>query len=363
VEFYYVFLIVATVIIISYYFFFHILLTQKNSNLPQKRNKKQEGVSVIIAIREHTRHIFSLVENLLLQDYPDFEIILVNDYSPEELIKELRKKYDENPIVRILKNPFPYKKRGKKEALTYGIRHAKNDILLFIDADCMPASYRWISLMATPFNDEKVGVVTGISPMMKKKGFFNHLIRFDSAYFSVLYAARALRGKPYMAVGRNLAYRKKLWNEVNGFSSHMELESGDDDLFLISVRKKTKVFMQTKPESFVYTFPPKNFKEWKKQKQRHFSTSRYYSIWDKLYLTGNTLAEMFWILSVLTLFYHEIYFFPLGLFIIRIFFDNFTMKRYLKAMGMKDVNIFTCWYQWINGVILLYFHITRKLRI
>lgn len=72
----------------------------------------------------------------------------------------------------------------------------------------------------------------GYGAYEKSNGFLNKLIRFDTVWIAVQYFGFALMKKPYMGVGRNLAYRKSLFQNVGGFKTHLDLASGDDDLFI-----------------------------------------------------------------------------------------------------------------------------------
>src|SRR5690606_6056352 len=119
----------------------------------------------------------------------------------------------------------------KKFAMLVGIKSAKNNHLIFTDADCYPASNNWLAEMAAGFTDENK-IVLGYGAYEKQKGFLNTCIRFDAFMIAIQYLSAAIKKSPYMGVGRNLAYTKELFFEEKGFSNHYHINSGDDDLFV-----------------------------------------------------------------------------------------------------------------------------------
>src|SRR5207248_2072491 len=105
----------------------------------------------------------------------------------------------------------------------------KYDILLLTDADCKPVSKLWIKLFAGNYSDSKTEIVLGYSPYSVRPDFLNYLIQFDTIFTAMQYLSFCISGKPYMGVGRNLSYRKKLFFENKGFAPYLKLPSGDDD--------------------------------------------------------------------------------------------------------------------------------------
>ncbi|MCF8297048.1 MAG: glycosyltransferase [Saprospiraceae bacterium] len=258
-------------------------------------NKKNElqhfhPVSVVIAARNE---YFNLLENLPLileQDYPDFEVVVVNNSSSDEseyLLKELSEKYNNLKIATIRENVNFFK--GKKFPLSVGIKSAKNEFLLLIDADCKPKSNKWIENMQSAFTD-KTQIVLGYGPYVAKKGFLNTLIRFDTLQVAMQYLSYSLSGLTYMGVGRNLAYTKSLFYKNQGFSSHYKIMSGDDDLFINSVTNRRNTKIMINPESFTYSEAKDSFSSWIKQKKRHLSTGKYYKFKHKFLLGMYSLS-------------------------------------------------------------------------
>lgn len=241
-------------------------------------------VSVIIAARNEAKNLSQNLPAILQQDYPDYEVVVVNDGSWDnslEVLETLEKEYPHLKIVDY-KEQEKYPK-GKKFALMLGIKAAKNEVLLFTDADCIPAGPNWIREMAGSYSSQ-TQIVLGYSPYTRSNTFLNLIIRYETFTTALLYFSWALKGKAYMGVGRNLSYSKNLFFKVKGFASHQHILSGDDDLFVNETATKTNVAIQLNPESFVSTDPKTNWGDWMRQKTRHMSTGKYYKSGDKVRL-------------------------------------------------------------------------------
>ncbi len=236
----------------------------------------EKPVSVVITSRDDYYNLKRYLPQILTQDYPEYEVILVNDHSSDEtddLLKILSKQYEHLKVVNMSHSVSFYP--GKKFPLSIGIKSAKNDILLLTDADCMANSKNWIRNMQQGFDNE-TQIILGYGPYQPKKGLLNTLIRFYSYFTALQYISFALAKMPYMGVGRNLAYRKSLFYKNNGFISHYKVASGDDDLFVNETATPKNVKVCIHPDSFTYSEPKTTFSQWIAQKRRHLSAGKLY---------------------------------------------------------------------------------------
>lgn len=90
------------------------------------------------------------------------------------------------------------------------------------------------------------------------------------------YLGFALGGHPYMGIGRNLAYRKQLFYDQKGFSAHLNLRRGDDDLFVNQVAHGENTRVETDPEAIMRMQPIYRGKDWREEKIGYASTARQY---------------------------------------------------------------------------------------
>ena len=239
-------------------------------------------VSIIVAARNEEKNIKQCVEKCAVQDYPNdkFEVIVVNDRSEDstaELIEKITATYKNVRLINITELPEEYVNSGKKHALKKGIQNAHGEIFLLTDADCFPEP-AWIKGIVQYFSED-TGVVVGPSPIIGN-GVINRLIQLDNLSIIAVAAGGIGGGYPILSVGRNFAYRRQVYEEIGGFEKIKDFSSGDDDLLLMLVRKHTdwKISFASKPESFVYTEPPKTIQEAIKQRMRWASKGLHYTI-------------------------------------------------------------------------------------
>jgi glycosyltransferase involved in cell wall biosynthesis len=288
--FFILFILLALAFVIQqfYYWFFFIRVGIYRDETIAGQEK---GVSVVICARDEYHHLKENLPFMLEQDYPDFEVVVVNHASDDDsafLLTHLADRYPHLKVVEIRENLNFFS--GKKFPLSIGIKSARNELILLTDADCRPAGNQWIRHMQSTFKGP-IEIVLGYGPYQKKKGLLNKLIRFDTAQIAIQYLSFALAGIPYMGVGRNMGYLKTLFYRNKGFISHYKISSGDDDLFInrVADRSNTRVIMH--PESFTISEPHTAFRYWMLQKKRHLSTSRFYRSRHKFLLGAYNLVQ------------------------------------------------------------------------
>lgn len=251
---------------------------------PKTITSSKLPVSVVIVARNEYENLLHSLVPILNQDYPEFEVVVVNDQSDDDshyFLKELNKKYKHLKLVQIDQSLNFF--RGKKFPLSIGIKSATYNTLLLTDADCFVDSPLWISKMQAAF-EKDTEIVLGYGPYRAEPGFLNKIIRFDAFMAALHYLSFALIKMPYMGVGRNLAYSKAMFYQKHGFINHYKINSGDDDLFINEAATKTNTCISIDPESYTYSIPEKRLGAWIMQKKRHLSTSSLYKLKHKIFL-------------------------------------------------------------------------------
>jgi glycosyltransferase involved in cell wall biosynthesis len=270
------------------------------SRLAFYRKKPCKGntppVSIIICARNEDDNLTAYLPIIMAQDYPEYEVIVVNDCSFDntpDVLKEFEKKHSNFRTITIKEDE--YYKHGKKFAIMVGIKGAKYEDLLFTDADCKPNSDQWIKNMICELKGE-AEIVLGYGGYEKEKGLLNKLIRFDTFQIAQQYLSFCLAGRTYMGVGRNLAYKKSLFFKIKGFASHYFIESGDDDLFVNEAATKRNSKVEIAVQSHTVSKPKTSYREWLRQKRRHVSTSSFYNFKTKFRLGMLFFSQ--WILYI-----------------------------------------------------------------
>jgi glycosyltransferase involved in cell wall biosynthesis len=295
---FYFFIAVVTIQLVYYLGIFGKFAFAK----PQKSTPKRIPISVIVCAKNEAENVTKFVPMLAEQDYPDYEIILIDDASSDntlEILERFEKEYKNIRLVKVENNEAFW--GNKKFALTLGIKAAKNEYLLFTDADCYPTSKTWIREMSSQFTLHKT-IVLGYGAYEKiANSFLNKIIRYETMLTAVQYFSWAKAGRPYMGVGRNLAYKREEFFNVNGFIDHMKIRSGDDDLFINQAAKGSNTTICYSQDSFTYSAPKTSFKEWFTQKRRHVSTAGHYKASDKIQLGVFYAAQLLFILLPIVL--------------------------------------------------------------
>ena len=266
-----------------------------------KPDSELEPVSIVLCARDAYDYLVELVPKLLSQDYPNFEVVIVNDCSDdetEEYLKDLERKDSRIKPVQLKQHLNFF--NGKKFPLSMGIKSAQNDLIVLTDCDCVPVNNQWLRSVASCYN-RNTEVVIGYSPYGSQKGLLNRLIRFDAMQNALLYLSAALKGHPYMGIGKNLSYRKELFYRNKGFISHYTTSVGDDDLFVSQVATKRNTEVLIDPDNAILTWPPHNFRQWMRQKCSRYSTVRKYSARARLSLSLFYASQFLFYVSFIVL--------------------------------------------------------------
>jgi biofilm PGA synthesis N-glycosyltransferase PgaC len=305
---------------------------------PDLESQLNSPLSVIICAKNEVQNLKKNLSSILNQNYPNFEVIVVNDCSndgTEWYLRDLSLDYKNLKIVTI--NDHPRFKHGKKFAVTMGIKAAQNENLVFTDADCFPESEHWLSLMQRNF-DNQTDIVLGYSPYEIKGGFLNKFIRFETFYTAINYLSYALRGIPYMGVGRNLAYKKSLFFKGKGFASHMHILSGDDDLFVNQNANNFNTKIEIHPDSHMWSEPKKTIGSYFSQKLRHQGAGKAYKNRHKKMLTLNVFSGvLFYLLFVGIILINGPCWLIISVFFIRLISQIFVYIPVLKKLKSIDL--------------------------
>lgn len=279
----------AAILQIIYFIFFLIAFLNTKRQKPSPGN---EPVSVIVCAHDEEQNLRELIPMLVNQDYPAYEIIVIDDRSNDDtwsLLWEENQKHARLKIISIDKTPEKF--NPKKYGLTLGIKAAQYEKIIFTDADCRPAGRLWISCMMASF-DQNTDIVLGYSPYYRKKGLLNRFIRFEALITAIQYMSCAVAGMPYMGVGRNLAYRKSLFINNKGFHGILHVTGGDDDLFVNRYANGKNTNVCVGGDSIVFSIPKTTWRSFFEQKLRHLSVGKLYKPVHRLILGFFTTSHI-----------------------------------------------------------------------
>jgi len=305
---------------------------------PKVDKHVEKPVSVVITSRDDFYYLQKNLPAILDQDYPEYEVVVVNDHSDDETDDFLNQLSEKHPHLKVVNMSYSVSfYPGKKFPLSIGIKSAKNELLLLTDADCRVNSRNWIRNMQQGF-DEQTQIILGYGPYEPQKGLLNSFIRYYSYFTALQYLSFALAKMPYMGVGRNLAYRKSLFYKNKGFISHYKVPSGDDDLFVNETATKNNVKICIHPDSFTYSTPKSTFGQWITQKRRHLSTGKLYKAKHQFWLSLYPFSLMvFYGLFGWQMYTQYLLYYVWGMFAFRLISFLIIQKTTMKKLGEKKL--------------------------
>jgi len=320
-------------------------------------------VSVIICARNEAENLEKHLPAFLAQDHPDFEVVVVNDCSTDHTEEVLMNLKVDHPHLRYT-SIQPDKKfiHGKKLAVTVGIKAARHEHLLLSDADCYPSSDQWVSRMSAHFS-ATTELVLGVGKYARTRGLLNLLVRYETLFTAMQYISFAIKGKPFMGVGRNMGYVKNLFFRHKGFASHLKVLSGDDDLFVKEAATPRNTSVEIDPAGMTISIPPGKINSWFKQKKRHLSTGKYYKAGTKFRLGTEYFSRtIFYIMCIILLFRGPWIWIAIGAWSILSIVKLVIVKLNMRRLDEKDLLLPSLLFDPLMPVILAMIRISNMIR-
>ncbi|HZH69666.1 MAG TPA: glycosyltransferase [Flavobacteriaceae bacterium] len=299
--------LIAFVAVIVVNIAFYVLLGNYSFAKIATVQKAAMPVSVIICAKNEADKLRVILPKMFSQNYPNFEVIVVNDASSDntsELLKEFSKAHPQLQIVEVQNNEAFW--ANKKYALTLGIKKAKNNILLFTDPNTLPISNEWIATLAGQFNAQKQ-LLLGHICIPKNFGFWNVLMRFDNCNRSLFNFSLAKAGLPFSSNGKNLGYTAELFYAHRGFMSHMNIRAGEDELFINEAATGKNTAVCDHPNAFIRLQQlPLNKKDWIAHKKRRLLIFGHLKSGYQFLAGLHFFAKLaFWVLAMLSFIFVE----------------------------------------------------------
>lgn len=328
-------LVLSTAIQLSYYLLIYLRVAiykqedMKNTDIP---------VSVLICARDEEQNLTNNLPKILSQKYSPYEVFVILDACTDKSVDVVKKLADEYPNLRytVITKDAKFT-HGKKLALTIGIKGAKHNTLLHTDADCYPSSEHWIEQIAKQF-EKGYEIVLGYGKYAPKKTLLNRMARYDTFFIAQQYLGMALIGLPYMGVGRNLAYKRSIYDKQGGFSKHSHIESGDDDLLVNAAANKNNCIIELSQKAQTISETPSTFKRWTRQKSRHLRASVKYKKKHIALLTLEPITRLItWIAPIALISISEWRYIAMALLMIRLVVFMTVIKLNMSKLNEKGI--------------------------
>ncbi len=281
---------VSLVVLCIYYGIFHCRVGRYRGPSRKKTEASDTStlppVSVVLTAVNEAEWLKTNLVYLLEQDYPDFEVVVVDYMSQDDtrfVLKILSENYPHLKVVPIVENVNGY--RGKKYPMSLGIKSAKNDVLVFADPNCRPLdldNFLWLKELVAGYVNSKTDAVLGFCSIASKNSPFNWLQQYDNLEYSVEYLGAAIMRHPFTGNGRNLSYRRSLFLNKRGFIYHYYIPDGADDMFVNQNCTGVNTQVVLTPASMTQVEPQKTVVQWHSYRKHRTVTHKYYSFGLKL---------------------------------------------------------------------------------
>jgi GT2 family glycosyltransferase len=275
-----------------------LLITDSPSCLRQRRQILDEAlfVSVVVCTRDRASLLADCVDSLLALDYPNYEIVIVENAPKTDAVKQLVKdKYGASPIVRYVCEPAP----GVAHARNRAVEEARGDILASVDDDVVVDAH-WLSSILEGFSaGEQVGMVTGLVlpreieslPQWWFEGYNSYSRGYQKSIFDIAEHRPKKLFFPYivgiMGVGASVAYRKSVFTDIGHFDTRFGtggplFGAEDEDIFFRVITAGYQVVYQ--PKAIAYHLASSEYADLQRRAYR-------YSLAMTAYITKHLLAR------------------------------------------------------------------------
>ena len=289
-------MLAAMVYLCLYYGLYHLRVGRWNLNAKSQPTDDSQlpPVSVVLTTHNEVQWLNENLVYLLEQEYPDFEVVVVNYLSTDDTQYTLKLLSDYYPRLKVVTfdedvNLF----QGKKYPLSIGIKSAKNDILMLADPECTPKNLRWLRGMVEGYRQGKnTQLVMGYCGVKRGKTLLGALQQYDALCYGAQYLGRALMGHPYTASGRNLSYRRSFFFQQGAFIRHYDVADGSDDLFVYQNANRHNTAICINSDACLTAEPKKSFALWHEDRRHRVATRNRHSLGNRLQQDLPSLANL-----------------------------------------------------------------------
>lgn len=276
-----------------------------NDTLPDNNGAKQEHphISIVMSARNQGDVLKKNLPRFLEQDYPKdaFEVIVVNESSTDNTEDELKllKAQHANLYTTFIPESSHYLSR-RKLALTLGVKAAKNEWIVFVDAASQPVSSNWLTTLASYCNAEN-DIVCGYSNYDTETSKAYH--RFRHLHTALYQMRTAMRSQAYRYEGAQIAFRRQMFMQNNGFLKNLMYLRGEYDFIANEYSCEGRTAVMNAPDGILCQDAPTP-REWKNSQLFYMETRRHLRRtlpWRVLHNTDTFMQHINWLAVMATL--------------------------------------------------------------
>ena len=252
-------------------------------------------VSILIAARNEEEKIKNTIEDVLAQDYPShlMQLIIVDDHSTDKT-SEIVRSFADRGVKLIVLNEKEALNSYKKKAISEAINQSDGELIISTDADCR-MGVKWLKTIVSLYESGDYKLISSSVVYFEEQNLFEKMQSLEFLFLISLGASGIGNGKPTTCNGANLAYRRDVFLELNGFQGIDNLASGDDELFMhkVAAAYPQGIAFCKSRDAFVFTHAKASLGEFVQQRKRWASKSTSYK---NKWLLG--LGIMIWVFNL-----------------------------------------------------------------
>jgi glycosyltransferase involved in cell wall biosynthesis len=356
--------LVAVMFIIQliYYIFIYSRISRYR-NSRRQGERAVDGISVIVLLHEDYHYLETTLPMIMGQQYPDFELVVVEMDTTEDFSDELamlKARYPNLASTKIESNPhFPV---NGKMGYNVGIKAARYENVLLTTADARPVSDKWLSMMAKGF--AKGEVVIGYCGIESYGGFGSAMIRCSRLMQGVRYLSAAVRRHPYRGLLQNIGFTRTLYFDNRGFN-HLDMNIGEDDLFIQKIATSANTSVVMNPAATTLQSLWGGMSTWRRLCRFYGTAYRYYPTRAKISPVIEMTSRLLLLISVIVcvaITPPEIKIAVASLWIVRTAIMSLTTWKIRRRLGERKLGFSMLVYDIISPVSSFCMTVSRRFR-
>jgi glycosyltransferase involved in cell wall biosynthesis len=340
---------------------YYYLFIFRKTGLKQRKQTTEhteEPVSVIVCVKDDDVNLSNILPLLLEQNYPEYEVIVVDDNSSddsEEILKFTQNQYPHLQIRNLVANNSVH---GKSVVLGVGIKAAKYNRIVVTDVACRP-SPDWLKSISTGFDSEIVISYTRYIAVGK-------FVRIANYYESLFRLGYALNRRPYTASGENESFRKEIFF-AKGFNPLLRKPEKVNQVFFNSAMNKTNTSVVLLPEAIVASEKHLSFGNWCLEYSLDMFSKRLFRKGSRHVKLPEIISKTLFYIScvaaiIMTVSETWLWVSILGVFLSRLIIQIFVFASTQKRLGEKKLLLHTLLWDFYSVAAYLYVSLLFKHR-
>ena len=293
-------LLISFVLMFLIQLFYQILMAHFSLS-GKKKDKPVDypSFSIIVPSRNYEENLRELIPTLLEQDYPEFEVVVVDDCSydgTEWYLNELKLQSNKLKTSRIIQETdFP-----NALAITIGIRAASNEWLIFLNPLCRVSGKDWLKSFAEELNP-KSEAAFGFVNYTNSYGSMRKFIKYENFDSFILYGSARYLGLSMPITDMNVAYKREQFLSRRGFAAVLDSPFSENELYLNKISNRSNsVYLQNKSTAVSFVgdtdwYDGMNFKK------KQLLLKKKFTVGQSIFLWTNTISRFVFDISMIAL--------------------------------------------------------------